>query len=251
MLAPVNDLLIEALRLDGPTQIAEIGSGGGGATFEIHRQAPAGSVVHGYDVSPALVEAARARIPNDTHSLRFTLADMQTADPPQQYDRLTSRFGVMFFDDPPIAFSQLTRWLAPGGRIAFSVWGSPRNNLWFTVVKDALAQFVDFPPPEPDQPGPVRYADADAFLALLDRSGFSNLHVETWRGELPVGGGLSVDEAAHFAMSSFSLAESLKDQGEAISAEAHQALVRRLHPYERSGAVWLQSEVHIVTGTRL
>ena len=51
-------------------------------------------------------------------------ADMATAtatDGP--YDRLASRFSVMFFDDPPAAFANLVRWLVPGGRFAFAVWG--------------------------------------------------------------------------------------------------------------------------------
>src|SRR4051812_39501567 len=31
----------------------------------------------------------------------------------------------MFFDDPLAAFSNLARWLAPGGRPAFAAWGPP------------------------------------------------------------------------------------------------------------------------------
>jgi trans-aconitate methyltransferase len=51
MLTPVDEPLVRALNLDAPCRIADIGCGGGGMTLEILRRAPAGSVVHGYDLS--------------------------------------------------------------------------------------------------------------------------------------------------------------------------------------------------------
>ena len=80
-------------------------------------------VVHGFDISPALIELARARKRSDERAIAFEIADMTTATAPEEpYDRLASRFGIMFFDDPPAAFANLVRWLAPGGRFAFAVW---------------------------------------------------------------------------------------------------------------------------------
>ena len=64
MLAPVNEPLIRALHLDAAYRIADIGCGGGGTTIEILHRAPAGSVVHGSDISPSLIESARARLGN-------------------------------------------------------------------------------------------------------------------------------------------------------------------------------------------
>src|SRR5579863_6458702 len=102
MLAPVDEPLIHALNLDAPYRIADIGCGGGGTTLEILRRAPAGSVVHGFDLSRVLVESARNRKPSDEPAIAFEIADMATARAPGElYDRLVSRFGVMFYDDPP------------------------------------------------------------------------------------------------------------------------------------------------------
>jgi hypothetical protein len=39
--------------------MADIGDGGGGTTLETLRGPPAGSVVHGFDLSPVLIEFAR------------------------------------------------------------------------------------------------------------------------------------------------------------------------------------------------
>src|SRR5262245_38415574 len=108
-LAPVDEPLIRALRLDAAYRIAEVGCGAGGTSLELLRRAPAGSVIHGFDISPALIEVARGRV--TTHEvLAFDIADMGTAGPTNgPYDRLVSRFGVMFFADPAAAFDNLAR----------------------------------------------------------------------------------------------------------------------------------------------
>ncbi len=172
MLAPVDAPLIDALRLDAPRRIADIGCGGGGTTLEIPRCAPARSVVHGFDVSPVLIEAARGRNVAAERAAVFEIADMATATPPDgPYDRLVSRFGIMFVDDPLAAFTNLAHWLAPGGRFAFAVWGPPTGNPWVTTVHQVVAEVVDVPRRDPAGPGLFRYAEADTLLALLAQAG--------------------------------------------------------------------------------
>jgi trans-aconitate methyltransferase len=153
-LASIDEPLIRALDLDAPTRIAEVGCGGGATTLHILRRAPAGSVVHGFDISPNLIEHARGR--TQERAIAFHVADMNTAAPEKPYDRLVSRFGVMFFDDPPAAFANLLRWLEPGGRFAFAVWGTASDNPWFTSVRDVVARLVEVPQPDPDGPGAFR-----------------------------------------------------------------------------------------------
>jgi SAM-dependent methyltransferase len=252
-LTPVDEPLIRALRLDAPSTIADIGCGGGGTTLDILRHAPAGSVVHGFDISPALIESARARIPAGEQAVMFSLADVATAPAPEQpYDRLVSRFGIMFYDDPPAAFANLARWLAPGGRFAFAAWGRPADNPWMTTIRDAVAEVIDVPRPDPDAPGPFRYAGADGLLTLLDRAGFAGVEVNDWRGALPIGGRLSPADAASFALASFSsFGELLAEAGEAALTTARQSLTARLAQYQQDGAVRINACVHIVTGARL
>lgn len=173
MVTPADEPLIRALHLDAPCRIADIGCGGGGTTLEILRRAPAGSVVHGFDISPALIELAGARRRSDERAIAFEIADMATATAPEEpYDRLASRFAIMFFDDLPAVFANLVRWLARGGRFAFAVWGRPAENPWMTSVREVAAEIIDMPPSEPEAPGPFRYAEADKLLALA-RSGRS------------------------------------------------------------------------------
>ncbi len=250
MLRPVDEPLIEALRLDAPHRIAEVGCGGGGTAREVARRAPKGSVVHGYDISPALVAVARERA--DRPELAFELADMGTAAlPGAPYDRLYSRFGIMFFADPPSAFANLAKWIAPGGGFAFAVWGPPAENPWIAAVRETVAEHAELPESDPEGPGPFRYCQHDKLLGLLSEVGFGGLEARNWRGELPLGGGLPAAEAASFALTSFSaFAQALANAGGDAHARAHRSLADRFAGHERDGAVHMDACICIFTGTR-
>jgi SAM-dependent methyltransferase len=252
MLAPVDEPLIAALRLDAPLRLAEIGCGGGGTALEMLRKAPKGSLVHGFDIAPMLVDRARGRAPRDSTALAFDLADMGTAPAPGElYDRLYSRFGMLFFADELAAFRNLLRWLTPGGRFAFAAWGATADNPWMTLTRDATAEVIDLPAPDPDGPGGFRYADAAKFLSLLSQAGFADLNAQDWRGSFAIGGGLPAAEAASFALASFaSFGELLAEAGDEAFDDACRRLTARFAAHERGGAVHLDARVHIVTGAR-
>jgi SAM-dependent methyltransferase len=252
MLAPIDAPLIDALRLDAPCRVADVGCGGGRTTLEILRRAPAGSVVHGFDISQGLVDSARAHARSaDPRAIGFTRADVATAAlAGAPYERLTSRFGVMFFDDPAAAFRNLAGWLAPGARFAFAVWGRPVDNPWMTTVRDVVAELLEVPPSEPNTPGPFRYGDAGLLQTVLADAGFRGVVVDDWRGSLIVGGGLAAAEAAEFSLASLSIAERVLRAGDAVQSEARARLAARFADHLRNGSVWLGAGVHIVSGTR-
>jgi SAM-dependent methyltransferase len=252
MLAPIDDPLINALALDAPVRIADAGCGSGATTIEVLRRAPAGSVAYGLDLSPALIEVARRRHGAQDPAVAFEVADMGTAAPPEHpYDRLISRLGVMFFNDPLTALRNLRRWLVPGGRFAFAVWGPVDDNTWMTATRAAVAEAIDLPPIEPSAPGPFRYGDVTPLLSLLARAGFVNVTVTDWRQALPIGNRLRAPDAAQFALASFSsFAELLAQAGADAHAKARRALAARFTSYEQNGVVVMPARLHIITGQR-
>jgi SAM-dependent methyltransferase len=254
MLAPVDEPLIRALQLgEVPCRIAEIGCGGGGTTLQIGCRAPSGSVVHGFDLSPALIQLAVSRTRSGVDAnIEFHVADVGTVAPPNvPYDRLVSRFGIMFFEDPSSAFANLSRWLAPDGRFAFAVWGPLAKNPWMGVVREAVSEVIDLAPLDADAPGPFRYADQSKLVALLEQSGFSGLAVQDWHQRLPIGGGLQAEEAADFALASFStFGELLAGVGDAALRRARQTLTARFESYQQDGVVRMDAAVYVVTGAK-
>ena len=253
MLAPIDEPLIKALALTAPVRIADVGCGSGATTMEVLRRSPAGTVAHGLDLSPALIEAARRRHGAHDSSVAFEVADMGTMAPPQRpYDRLISRLGVMFFNDPLAAFANLRRWLVPGGRFAFAVWGPVVDNAWMTATRAAVAEAIELAPIEPSAPGPFRYGDVAPLVSLLARAGFADVTATDWRQTLPIGNRLPALDAAHFALASFSsFAELLSEAGGDAPTRARRALAARFTPYEQQGAVLMPARVHIITGRAL
>lgn len=249
-LAPIDGPLVDALSLPGASRVADVACGGGGTTLAIAARADEGTVVHGYDIAPKLVEAARARVPADrAHAITFAVADVATTVPVAPYDRLASRFGTMFFADPAAAFANLARWLAPGGRFAFAVWGASDDNPWMTMVRDVVGRFVEIPTVDPDGPGPYRYGDAQKLVALLRDAGLAEVEARTLDVSLPIGGGLPPEEAARFALGAFaSFGELIASAGEAATREATLALTARLAAHARADGVWVPARVHIVVG---
>ncbi len=250
MLAPIDEPLIEALALTAPVRVVDVGCGSGATTMEVLRRAHPGSVAHGLDLSPALIEVARRRQGAHASSIAFEVADMGTTAPPEpSYDRLMSRLGVMFFNDPPAAFANLRRWLVPGGRFAFAVWGPVVDNPWMTATRTAVAELTDLAPIEPSVPGPFRYGDVVPLLSLLARAGFVDVTVTDWRHTLPIGNRLPAPDAAQFALASFSsFAELLSNAGGDAPNRARRALAARFTPYEQEGVVLMPARVHIITG---
>tara|TARA_R100001244_G_scaffold6593_1_gene7773 strand:- start:29555 stop:30430 length:876 start_codon:yes stop_codon:yes gene_type:complete len=227
MIAPIGDALLgRADYHDGETVI-DLGCGGGATTLAISRNvAPSGKVM-GVDISPDLVAAAQQRAEQSgATNIGFTCADASTvslADAP--YDRLFSRFGSMFFEDPVSAFSHLHSLLRKGGRIDLAVWGPPRDNLWMMEMMGVVRNHVEVPPAVPRAPGPFAFEDLEYLGEIMVGSGFSEVKVETYDGLQPVGGvGATPEKAVEFAFASLAVGRLLNDKGEATREAAGREL---------------------------
>lgn len=247
MLAPLNAPLLRALRLDAPLRIADIGCGGGAFTFKVWEAAPKRSFVDGFDVSPQLIDVARARLDAKQHGMAFKVADVATTQP-GSYQRLTSRFGVMFFTDALAALRNLRKWLEPGGRFAFTVWGPLKDNPWIDVIRQVVAEHVDLSPPDPDAPGPFRYQRTDVFSEVLVKAGFADLEVKPWRGKIAIGGGLEPMDAASFALSAFSISKPVARASADVRKRVHRALTERFEQHTYGGVVQLAAHAHLIAG---
>lgn len=247
MLGAVDPALFSALDASVSVRVADVGCGGGGTSVALAGSLPPRSVVHGFDISPDLVGYAQARRDALGLSVGFTLADVGEAAPSQTFDRIVSRFGTMFFHEPLSAFSNLRGWLAPEGRLALAVWGEPSANPWMTEIRDAIGRVVELPVREHDTPGPFRYADVELLLGVLRSAGFRAPTSAPWLGRVDLGGGLPAEEAADFAIRSFSVGAHLDDLPPRVANAVRDDLVDRLRPYEVERRVRMPAAAHIVT----
>lgn len=187
--APFNDAAIAALgELDGRS-VLDVGCGPGSLSRAVLEH---GGVAVGVDIADSMIAGARELVPG----ARFEVADAQVeplarfAPSPAGFDRVTSRFGVMFFEDPVAAFANIRAAVRPAGRLGFVCWRGLEENPTFTLGTHILAERIPDPPGEApaSAPGPASFADADAVRDVLARSGWEAIEVEPFEAMCDYGG---------------------------------------------------------------
>nr|WP_269809821.1 class I SAM-dependent methyltransferase [Kineosporia rhizophila] len=175
--APVTAAVLGAADLRPQTTILDVGCGTGTL---VQAASHAGSSATGIDISPAMVEAAKNRVPQAEIVLGDAQDENLNALPGAPFQRVISRFGVMFFPDPVAAFSNLRLATSTGGRLVFACWRGLSENTIFTAGLERLTERVAQPaaPVSPGAPGPVAFADPDLLRGILDDSGWQQISIE-------------------------------------------------------------------------
>ena len=175
-LVPHTNALLAAAAVRHGDRVLDVGCGTGATTRLCARRAADGDVV-GVDLSSAMLRRARERaVSEGVRNVAFEQGDAQVHPfPPERFDLVVSRFGVMFFADPVAAFANLLRATAPGGRFAAVVWQAVERNDWIALPRAALALGGDAPPIVNDVPGPMGLADADRTRGILTAAGWSDV----------------------------------------------------------------------------
>jgi SAM-dependent methyltransferase len=194
----VTGYLLAAVALRPGERVLEVGSGGGKAALAAADAVGSTGAVVGADLSAPLNQLAEQRARAlGAGNVRFCLADVQTDKlEGGPFDVAMSQFGVMFFDEPVIAFANIRAHLKPDGRIVFACWQSSEQNPWFFAP--AVAPFVPPPPPpEPgkSQTGPFALADPEQTSAILHAAGFTDVGRTPHEIEVEVPEDSIVDEA--------------------------------------------------------
>ncbi len=171
----VTPALLRAASLRPGLSVLDVGSGGGAAALASAQLVGSAGRVVGVDLSGALIQLARRRATElGVANLTFVQADAQSSRlDPDPFDAIVSQFGVMFFDDPIAAFSNLREHLRPGGRLVFACWQEADRNTWHT--RRALAPFFEVPVAGATAPGPFSLGDWGRCSELLEASGFGDV----------------------------------------------------------------------------
>jgi SAM-dependent methyltransferase len=175
-----TEALVEYARPVPGMQVLDLASGTGEPAISLALRVGTQGHVMALDLSGELLEIARGRaeargLQNfstqqaDAHSLPF---------PDNSFDLATSRFGVMFFRDPGLAFRELIRVLRPGARACFLAWGSFEQPYWQSMM-GVVHRCVGGPLLEPGGPDPFRYARSGSLSEILRIAGFNSVEEET------------------------------------------------------------------------
>lgn len=137
-------VILEGLRLRNGARVLDLGCGLGDDTFQIAERVGASGHVTGVDVSATMIDEARRRAEGRGLPVDFEVGDSQAlAFDTGTFDGVRAERMLMHVPDAERAIAEMTRVLAPGGRISVfdmdwetQVCDSPHNE---TTRKIALA----------------------------------------------------------------------------------------------------------------
>lgn len=179
MFKPLEELLLDAVVAGSGRRVLDVGCGAGGTTLAVARRLGTKAHCVGVDISDLMIAAARARAESEDACASFIRADIQTHPfDPADFDMIVSRFGVMFFNDPVMAFANLRSAARDDAELQFIAWRSAEENPFMTTAERAAAPLVpNIPVRQPDSPGQFGFADRNRVAAILDESGWADIDI--------------------------------------------------------------------------
>ncbi len=158
--------------------VIDIGCGPGDTLLAFARAVgPSGDAL-GVDVSVPMLEFARHRAAEaGLANVTCALADATTyAFEPRRANLVYSRFGMMFFDDPIKAFTNIRSAMKMGGRLVFVCFRTMPESPWFRVPIEAARPHVPPQPPvDPLAPGMFSLAREERLRGVLTEAGFREI----------------------------------------------------------------------------
>jgi len=249
-LTPVTNALLTFAGPRPGERVVDVGCGCGAPTLEYARAVGPSGRVAGFDISgPMLAESERRSNAAGIANIQWRQEDPATATL-DEYDLLTSAFGVMFFGDRVAAFTNIRRAAAPNARMALVCWRTLSENPWMEVPMTAAARHL---PPRlkaaPDAPGMFAFAHPEHVTKTLTAAGWRTPSFEKLDMDLDIAAGRGLEEAVVQSTQIGAVNSWLRNQPEEIVATVFDSLRKALAPFADGESVRLPGAMWLISST--
>lgn len=186
LFTPWAELLLDELQPQSGATVLDVACGPGTVTRLAARRVGSAGRVTGCDLSPAMLELARAKVSESASApIDYVQCSAdEIAIPRGSVDLVTCQQGVQFFPDRPAALAEMRRVLGTGGRVGLAVWCGIEDCPPFAALETAVRRVLGSESADTYRSGPWGYGDPTAFTRLVQDGGFTNVRLN--RYELPV-----------------------------------------------------------------
>ena len=197
MLEPLGNYALSKFNIIEGMNILDIGCGTGKTTTQLAKKIGNSGHVLGLDLSETMINEARKYSDKDkTSNIDFLVQDVQNEKLKNlEYDAAFSRFGVMFFSDPIMAFKNIYSSLKNDGLLTFICWQNQKENPWYNSGLEIVKKYVDIPIPEKKSPGPFAYANKNYIQEILIGSEFKDIKFYSLEIDIELFKGFTLDSA--------------------------------------------------------
>ena len=197
MLEPLGNYALSKFNIIEGMNVLDIGCGTGITTTQIAKTINNIGYVSGFDLSETMInEAIKYSEKLGIKNINFAVKDIQNEELKiLEYDAAFSRFGVMFFSNPIMAFKNIYSALKKNGILTFICWQSQKENLWYNSGLEIVKKYIDVPLPKENSPGPFAYADKSYIHNILTNSGYKDIEFYSYEKDIELFKGLTLESA--------------------------------------------------------
>ena len=197
MLEPLGNYALSKFNIIEGMNVLDIGCGTGITTTQIAKKINNIGYVSGLDFSETMInEAIKYSEKLGIKNINFAVKDIQNEELKiLEYDAAFSRFGVMFFSNPIMAFKNIYSALKKNGILTFICWQSQKENPWYNSGLEIVKKYIDVPLPKENSPGPFAYADKSYIHNILTNSGYKDIEFYSYEKDIELFKGLTLESA--------------------------------------------------------
>jgi len=248
-LAPFGEAALDRLEIAPGQAVLDVGCGTGQTLLSIARRLAGQGRVLGVDLSRPMLARARERT-REQREIELLFADAAAYSFGQNFDAVFSRFGVMFFADPVLAFGALRQTLRASGQLGFVCWQAFEDNPWVHLPLVAARSLLNEPPlaVDPNAPGPFSLARPARIGEILSSAGYSEISIEAFRTPVLMSEE-GVEAAVDFTFQTGPVARLLAEQPESVRELARERIREQLTPFATAGRVELEGAAWLVSAS--